>query len=237
MSKKSAASSSAVPPALCAVREFAQQRRILVAPTWQRAKPLFISTPEFYERLIAWAEREQAVAFVKLHPFLAAAEQPRDVPGRLYFLDAGVDIYPWMSRFDAKITDYSSITFDFLFTEKPIFSFESRTQVSYGFEPDWSLIPNIPFRYSFDAHSFERVLDDNFVRHPLQDSQRRLREQFFESDPRDASAQLIRLIAECNTAALQRPLDLISADDDHDAYEPDPAIDVSPSLQTLCYRS
>jgi CDP-glycerol glycerophosphotransferase len=38
----------------------------------------------------------------------------------LYLLDPGTDVYPWLNRFDALVTDYSSIMFDFLLTGRPV---------------------------------------------------------------------------------------------------------------------
>jgi len=198
-----------LPPALNAVMLDPSIKRILVAPTWQRGKVLFNSSPAFYERLVRWAEREQVVVVVKEHPFRLRKSMPADVPGRLYFLDEGVDVYPWLTRFDAMITDYSSIMFDFLLTGKPIFTFDTRTEVAYGFEPDWSLVPDIPFRYSFDATSFERVLDANFAAHPLRDSQRRMCAELFETDPATASEDLMRLVSECNAAATHIDIDVM----------------------------
>jgi CDP-glycerol glycerophosphotransferase (TagB/SpsB family) len=184
-------------------------RRVLLAPTWQRRGPLFTSSPECHGRLAAWAEQANAVVFAKLHPFRSGEERPRDVPGRLYFLDAGVDVYPWLSRMDALVTDYSSIMFDFLFTGKPIFSFDTATEIDHGFEPDWSLIPDTPFRYVFDAGTLEAVLAENLDAHPLRDSQHRLRDELFETDQLRASAQLLQVVEQANALALDRPFEVI----------------------------
>jgi hypothetical protein len=172
------------------------RRKFLVAPTWQRGTPIYISTPKFYERLTRWATANDAVAFVKPHPFLRRTELPDDLPGRLIFLDAGVDVYPWMSKFDAMITDYSSIMFDYLLTNRPVFTFNTRTQVSYGFEPDYLLIPEGNFRYEFTAENFEAVLEKNLADHPLRAEQQKLCAQLFETPAEDACAQLVQFIAE-----------------------------------------
>lgn len=203
-----------LPPAQADAMHDPAVRRVLVTPTWKRGQGLFTSSPEFHRRLATWAARRNAVVFVKPHPFMTAAERPANVPGRLYALDAGTDIYPWLSRFDALITDYSSIMFDFLFTGKPIFTFDASTQVSYEFEPDWSLIPDTPFRYEFTADNLEQVLDASIDAHPLASSQRELCSQLYETDPLDASAQLLRVIDECNAIACNKPVNVIEMDID-----------------------
>ncbi len=200
---------ASVSPAQRAVLDDPTRHKVIVVPTWQRGKPLFISTANFYERLVRWAERENTVVFVKQHPFRVGAAVPVDVPGRLFFLDAGVDLYPWLSRFDALITDYSSIMFDFLLTGKPIFTFDAHTETAYGFEPDWSLVPDTPFRYAFGAEDMEQVLDANWRAHPLQDSQRLLCGQLYETDPRSASTDLLQLLGHCNDEALAREVHVL----------------------------
>jgi len=208
---------AALPPDQLAVMQNPGVRRVLVTPTWKRGQGLFTSSPEFHKRLAAWAARTNTVLFVKPHPFMAASEVPANMPGRLYFLAAGLDIYPWLSRFDALITDYSSIMFDYVLTGRPVFTFDTLTQVAYGFEPDWSLIPDTPFRYVFNASNMEQVLDAQLDAHPLRASQQQLGHQLFETNPLHASDLLIRVIEECNALVLNRSVDVIDVDPGDDA--------------------
>jgi CDP-glycerol glycerophosphotransferase len=185
------------------------KRKFLLVPTWQRGEPMYISTPEFHERLDAWATGTNSVVFVKSHPFLAQVDRRSKQSGSLVLLNAGVDIYPWMSKFDALITDYSSIMFDFLLTNRPIFTFETRTQVSYGFEPDYSLIPDVPFRYPFTRENFESVVESNLASHPLAASQRTLTTRIYETDPACSNDGLLEVIAACVDAAMEIKLTVI----------------------------
>lgn len=185
------------------------KRKFLLVPTWQRAEEMYISTPEFTDRIARWAEATNSVVFVKLHPFLAQGLSATSASESVVILDGGVDIYPWMSKFDALITDYSSIMFDFLLTNKPIFTFDTQTQIAYGFEPDYSLIPDVAFRYSFNADNFEAVVEANLTTHPLAQSQRELRARIFETAPEAAISQLLELINACNAAALERNVTVI----------------------------
>lgn len=185
------------------------KRKFLLVPTWQRGEPMYISTPEFHERLDAWATRTNSVVFVKSHPFLAEVDRRSRQSGSLVFLNAGVDIYPWMSKFDALITDYSSIMFDFLLTNRPIFTFDTRTQVSYGFEPDYSLIPDVPFRYPFTRDSFESTVEANLKAHPLAESQRKLTARIYETEPSRSNEGLLEVIAACVDAAMETKITVI----------------------------
>ena len=185
------------------------KRKFLLVPTWQRGQPMYISTPEFHARLAEWAERTNSVVFVKSHPFFVQFEGVSGDQGSVVFLNAGVDVYPWMSKFDALITDYSSIMFDFLLTNRPIFTFETRTQVAYGFEPDYSLIPDVPFRYPFTRESFEAVVEANLASHPLAASQRELTARIYETDPANSCAALMEMIAACVDAAMETKVTVI----------------------------
>jgi CDP-glycerol glycerophosphotransferase (TagB/SpsB family) len=199
-----------LPEAQASLLNATARKKILVAPTWQRGKPLYIWTQPFFDRAAKWAEANNATVFVKLHPFLLQAGLPANIGDRVIFLNAGVDIYPWLSKFDAMITDYSSIMFDFLLTGRPIFTFDSRTQVAWGFEPDYSLIPEGGFRYEFDATNFEKVINDNLSTHPLAAAQRELAGKIYETPPADACAHLLSVIQELSRAAVDKDFTVIT---------------------------
>jgi CDP-glycerol glycerophosphotransferase len=197
-----------LPPEQVALLQ-SRNRKLLVVPTWQRGVPLHVSTPAFHRQLERWATANDGVVFVKSHPFLLKQDVPADVPGKVIFLDASVDVYPWMAKFDGLITDYSSIMFDFLLTHRPIFTFNSQTQVAYGFEPDYSLIPEGRFRYEFNADDFETIVAKNLADHPLQSEQRKLSAQLFETPPADACGQLLQLIRDAAAQVVDKNFTLI----------------------------
>ena len=203
---------SELPPEQAALLR-GDRRKFLLVPTWQRGQPMYISTPQFHERLAAWTERTNSVVFVKSHPFFAQEQAPVSPNPHVVFLNAGVDVYPWMRHFDALITDYSSIMFDFLLTNKPIFTYETRTQVAYGFEPDYSLVPDVPFRYPFTAENFESVVEANLVLHPLAGSQRTMASRVYETAPEHACAGLLEVIGAASAAAMERQITIIHPDE------------------------
>jgi CDP-glycerol glycerophosphotransferase len=198
-----------LPPDQAMLLQSGTRTRLLVVPTWQRGEEMFISSPAFYQRLAEWAKANRAVAFVKSHPFLQERERPADIPGLVYHLHGGTDIYPWMSKFDALITDYSSIMFDFLLTNKPVLTYDTRTQVSYGFEPDWSLVPDVPFRYAFSQASFETVLARALTDHPMAASQRAMIARLYETPSIEANQRLVQFLHDESATVVARPYDVV----------------------------
>ena len=67
--------------------------------------------------------------------------------------------------------------------------------MSWGFEPDDSLIPDGAFRYEFDTSNFERILEQNLADHPLQREQQTTRVALFETDPARACNGLLHFVA------------------------------------------
>jgi CDP-glycerol glycerophosphotransferase (TagB/SpsB family) len=202
-----------MPASLRAVLEDDERRAVLVMPTWKRKEELFTSSRDFHERMARWAIAENAVVVVKPHPFMRATPLPPNIADRVVFLDAGIDVYPWLSRFDALITDYSSVMFDFVLTGNPVFTYDTISQVAYGFEPDWSLVPDTSFRYVFDKHSLEAVLSENWRSHPNRESQGALCRELYATDPLRATETINRVIRACYEIAIDRQVEVIELDE------------------------
>lgn len=168
---------------------------VLVAPTWQRDKATELLESEFLARAVLFARQHRVEVFFKVHPTYAGhwSADTEPVEG-LHLLDPGVDLYPWLSRFKALVTDYSSIAFDFLLTGRPVLTLDIDSQSHHRFEPDWSLLPpgrfSVPFRSGdFDA-CLSRALDS--------DTEASLRKDFaaqlFETDPSRACDALLQAL-------------------------------------------
>lgn len=98
--------------------------RVLYAPTWRDGHPdPAIPDDAGWDRIIAWLERHDAELLVRTHPLGHGdyLEGPRR-SDRIRMLGPGTvaDITPLLGGFDALITDYSSIAFDFALTGGPI---------------------------------------------------------------------------------------------------------------------
>ncbi|MFD5215725.1 CDP-glycerol glycerophosphotransferase family protein [Microbacterium sp. NPDC058345] len=91
------------------------QRALLYAPTWRDGAPdPAIPTAEQWVRLVQLLERRDAVLFVRSHPLGQGAYAPPWSSGRVRMLSAALlpDVTPALPRFDALITDYSSLAYD-----------------------------------------------------------------------------------------------------------------------------
>ncbi|MBF7978475.1 MULTISPECIES: CDP-glycerol glycerophosphotransferase family protein [Rahnella] len=138
------------------------RRKVLLVPTWQRGKNTVLSDAKFLVRLMTYARKHDLEIFYKVHPLYVYQAQPAGKQvDHLHILHAGVDVYPYLSQFDALITDYSSIMFDFLLTGKPVLTLDIRHGDHQLFEPDYSLLPgDEDFRYLFTLDNLGEILSE-----------------------------------------------------------------------------
>jgi CDP-glycerol glycerophosphotransferase len=170
------------------------QKKVLVVPTWQRERPTWLTSEECLVGLSQLGQKKGITFFVKAHPTYQATGGDTHEIGGLQILNPGVDVYPLMSSFDALVTDYSSIQFDFLLTGKPVLSLDLKPGEHQSFEPDWSLVPNVDFRHRFGSQNFEARLHEALYSDGLADARRDMCSKLFETDPLEASSALLRLI-------------------------------------------
>jgi len=170
------------------------QKKVLVVPTWQRERPTWLTSEECLVGLSQLGQKKGITFFVKAHPTYQATGGDTHEIGGLQILNPGVDVYPLLRSFDALVTDYSSIQFDFLLTEKPVLSLDLKPGEHQSFEPDWSLVPNVDFRHRFTSQTFEARLHEALHDDRLAGARREMCSKIFETDQRDSSAALLRLI-------------------------------------------
>lgn len=99
-----------------------QKKTLLYTPTWRGSD--VHQAVEQLEILEAEVEAlQQSLTdwniLVKVHPFIAKKAQKRPKLKSVLLPDA-VDVNEWLSCVDVLVTDYSSIFFDFLVTDKPV---------------------------------------------------------------------------------------------------------------------
>lgn len=99
-----------------AINTHVGQRTILYAPTLRESGSDFLESalPDL-ERLSAAVAAQDAHLFLKLHPKMPLALPPGTaLPSNISLLAEDMDLYPVLDRFDALVTDYSSLFFDFI---------------------------------------------------------------------------------------------------------------------------
>ena len=121
---------------------------ILYAPTYrersQNTKPFIEELQELIEHI---ENQDEFVLAIKPHPAFVTETRlnlKTFAQGKknTIFIDGHEDIYPWAACADYLVTDYSSVYYDFLITQKPIVFFRpdvdlydaTRTRVQYPFE-------------------------------------------------------------------------------------------------------
>lgn len=172
---------------------------IVVVPTWQRDQSTALSEPETLARLMLFARDTGAQVFYKTHPIsLPGSAHDADAGGLdgLHMIGPGVDIYPWLHRFDALVTDYSSILFDFLLTGRPVLTLDFAAAGHRSFEPDWSLVPAGDFRIPFTADTVAETLYAALTDDRGAAARGAYASSIFESDPLQASDTLLRALDE-----------------------------------------
>lgn len=173
-----------------------KRKKIFIAPTWQRFDNTEILSKEMLTQLLLYTSKNNIDVFIKTHPYRAVNFDSNALKiNNFYFIDADVDVYPFLNRFDALITDYSSIMFDFLLTKKPVLTLDIAPGEHANFEPNYALLPiNNKFRYTFTKDNITNVLykalfkDDKAVERELAVS------RLFPNDSTNACQQMEMLI-------------------------------------------
>ncbi len=109
------------------VPEFdSKKKRVLYAPTWSYPAAKGPNDSPFFEQLpeILNGVPDDYQLIVKLHPFMfrlfpEKIEELKD--GRAIFLDETPLIYPLLDQIDIYLGDYSSVGYDFLAMDRPLF--------------------------------------------------------------------------------------------------------------------
>lgn len=96
-----------------------QKKIFLYAPTWRDGNPSWLNKIHI-EQLAGLISKLDGVLLINPHPFERSIAENllQQIPG--IFFQKGYDIYPLLKIADVLITDYSSIIFDFLLTDKMV---------------------------------------------------------------------------------------------------------------------
>jgi CDP-glycerol glycerophosphotransferase (TagB/SpsB family) len=101
------------------IESITTKKTILYAPTFRDTNRFDRKTPIEWERLNDLLKKNDTTFLIKLHRHDYSMAM-KDKCSHIRVLDNESDIYPLFSKVDLLITDYSSIFFDFLLTDKPV---------------------------------------------------------------------------------------------------------------------
>ena len=101
------------------IESITTKKTILYAPTFRDTNRFDRETPINWEHLNALLKKNDTIFLIKLHrhDYSIAIKEKFS---HIRVLNNESDIYPLFSKVDLLITDYSSIFFDFLLTDKPV---------------------------------------------------------------------------------------------------------------------
>jgi CDP-glycerol glycerophosphotransferase (TagB/SpsB family) len=172
-----------------------KRKKILFAPTWQRgSSQLLTSSSAFLGTLALACHKNNADLYLKAHPTLLQDKSSRKLSGNVYYINPTLDIYPYLNEFDALVTDYSSIMFDFLLTQKPVLRLDIEEGSHKSFEPDFSLVPDIEFAYLFTDKTLQIVLLQALSNDCKQDERKKMADAIFETQPLQAGISLVKFL-------------------------------------------
>ena len=101
------------------IESLTTKKTILYAPTFRDTNRFDRKTPIEWERLNDLLKKNDTTFLIKLHRHDYSMAM-KEKCSHIRVLDNESDMYPLFSKVDLLITDYSSIFFDFLLTDKPV---------------------------------------------------------------------------------------------------------------------
>lgn len=170
------------------------KRRILYAPTLRISdKNLLQDAIPDVKHLSKALRAQDAVLMLKLHPKTQLQEGwSENLPKNICILPEDMDIYPVLDRFDALITDYSSLFFDYIF-------FRDRGMLLYPFDYDRYVVQDRDLAWDYEEATigvrvgtfgaFCDAIEDGRVFSPMDKTKlAKLRHWFWDGEPSTESA-------------------------------------------------
>lgn len=155
---------------------------VLLAPTWEPDAGL--NNIALLSKLVIHCQKRKINVFIKKHPFISDNNDAARNIKNLYTIPSNIYIYPHLKIFDALITDYSSIIYDYILTGKPV----ATTDISKGEDFDFELIPgDDQYRFKINESNVGATLDEMLNSDMKKDNRAELASIIFESDNTQAS--------------------------------------------------
>lgn len=172
-----------------------QRKKVLFAPTWQRGEnELITGSTDFIMKLAKVCLQNNAYLFIKGHPLYVNDHDCKELSKSCFYVNPSIDVYPFMKHFDALVTDYSSIMFDFLLTGKPILKLDFAGQSHRLFEPDFSLVPDIEFAYQYTLNNVDKIVKKALYQDTMKEARLNMAGMLFPENNVDVCTGLIHFL-------------------------------------------
>lgn len=164
-------------------------KKILLAPTHEKNAGL--NNKDMLAAILVYCKQRNINVFVKRHPFVQPKGEVESQIGNLFNIPSGLDIYPHLKQFDALVTDYSSIVFDYLLVDKPVISVEAKDNARFGY----SLVPGgDSFSYMFNIENLPTVFDTALGNDHKSTERKTLKNIMFSSNNQHANEEITQKI-------------------------------------------
>lgn len=173
---------------------------VLYMPTFRDSETKFfdiISIKEFEDYLI----KNNMIFCVKLHPKSRLQKEFQEAVGSgIVMIDSQADPYPLLKLADILVTDYSSIYFDFLLTQKPIvfFPYDFKEYLMESRELYFDYNKFTPGSKVYDQEGLEKALLNVYK---AEDEAGLIRSKVFDESTFTASENLYSII--CNIVRIK----------------------------------
>lgn len=180
-------------------------KKILLAPTWEAESGL--NNIALISGIVSWCQKHNIHVFIKKHPFINESNDAARNIKNLFTIPSSVDIYPHLKHFDALITDYSSIIYDFILTEKPV----ATTDISHGADFDFGLIPgDDSYRYKINEMNVGMIMEEMLNHDSKKHSRAVLASVLFQTNNVNANKDIAeKVLATYASKAASKRIDII----------------------------
>ena len=135
------------------IKDKLKNKTILYTPTFRDTNRFKRETPIVWDRLNDLLKKYNATFLIKLHRHDYSMVM-KNTYSNIKVLESESDVYPLFEKIDLLITDYSSIFFDFLLTDKPIlfYPYDKKNYIENdrAMYDDYDLVTPGKKAYNFD---------------------------------------------------------------------------------------
>ncbi|MFT5179649.1 MAG: CDP-glycerol glycerophosphotransferase (TagB/SpsB family) [Candidatus Paceibacteria bacterium] len=175
------------------LKEKRNSKNLIYTPTFRRGEKLVLEKVFDLNKMSEWLQKKNYLLTIGLHP-----KNFKEVEGKefknIYFLKNS-DLYPLLKYIDMLITDYSSISLDFLFTNKPMVFYPydlENYQKTEGFTVNYT--NTTPGKKVFNFNDLLLAIEATFENDIWKEARDRVKKEYHPYSNEDALERTTKLI-------------------------------------------